>query len=160
MCPRTRDERVAQLYKERSAMELDHFLISGGEETNRREISKVNGPIIRGWIFIRQPLESGGKGTRRTLARFAPSSLCFETHAAPLKPALSEKKHLTTSGGAYLPTCIPVAGESSQVPEQMGAVSTTRESVIKAVYLGKCGLPARTNARRQSQPFRFHRSPL
>ena len=43
----------AQLYKERSAMELDHFLINGGEETNRREISKVNGPIIRGWIFIR-----------------------------------------------------------------------------------------------------------
>jgi len=78
----------------------------------------------------------------------------------------SPKKHLTSSGGRQRAASqstnqagrqagrqaarvvrkyIPVAGELSQVLQQMGAF--TRESVIKAVY-HKCGLLAMTNARR------------
>lgn len=90
----------------------------------------------------------------------------------------SPKKHLTSSGGRQQATSqpasqptrragrqtgrqaarvvrkyIPVAGESSQVLQQMGAF--TRESVIKAVY-HKCGLLAMTNARRACARARVH----
>lgn len=114
-------------------MELDHFLISWPRKRPGRNLKSTGRLSAAG---------SSSDSRRREKRKWEDvSSVCtlffVSRHGGPL--SRSKKKHLTTSGGrpARVPTYIPVAGESSQVPQQMGAF--TRESVIKAVYLINVG---------------------
>lgn len=96
--------------------------------------------------------ESEKKITRDAQNVRLPVRLCFQSRSA-VKPHVEETPDVRQAvrlGGeqpgrqfASHVKYIPVAGESSQVLQQMGAF--TRESVIRAVY-HKCGLLAMTNA--------------